>query len=158
MAPGAHDHFGASVAIAQLGQGNVEDLAIGIPGATVAGQSGAGAVVVLYSRLLGTAGGLGNRDQRWTQASAGIAGSPIAGDHFGATLSARNLNGRGPTDLIIGVPNENVGGQEDAGWIHVLYGTNNGGLGSTNAQAWSQDSTGITDSAEIRDHFGGALP
>ncbi len=82
------------------------------------------------------------------------------GDRFGSSLSAWNFDGTNGADLAIGVPGEEVGGTQDAGAVVVLYGEGSDGLfdGSpVNAQFWTQNSTGIADSAEAGDQFGTAL-
>jgi FG-GAP repeat len=103
------------------------DLAIGIPGATVGGTAGAGAVEVLYGSAAGlrTAG-----SQRWTLASSNVPGSPHKGDQFGAALATGDFNRDGYDDLAVGIPNyDYVSGNTtyaNAGEMLVLFGGTNG--------------------------------
>ena len=61
-----------------------------------------------------------------------IAGTPEAGDHFGATLTSGDFgNPVSPgDDLAIGVPGENLavsnGSATNAGMVHVVFGSNSG--------------------------------
>src|SRR4051812_44605476 len=103
------------------------DLAIGIPDATVAGSSGAGAVEVLY----GTSNGLrAAGSQRWSLATANVPGTPHRNDHFGAALASGDFNRDGYGDLAVGIPNYDYvsGGTTyaNAGELLVLFGGANG--------------------------------
>jgi hypothetical protein len=64
-----------------------------------------------------------------------------------------DFNGDGYADLAIGIQNEDVGRQDNAGAVDVVYGSS-GGLTATGTQLWTQDVEGIEDEAEARDHFG----
>ena len=76
------------------------------------------------------------------------------GDTFGYSLAAGQIDGSGPTDLVIGVPNEDVGpassAVSNAGAVHVVYGP----LGVAGNEVWTQDSAGVLDAAEAGDLFG----
>ncbi len=72
-----------ALAAGNFGRGGRADLAVASRSETVSGKSLAGAVRALY----GTVGGLtGNRAQRWTAASKGVAGDPGTSFHFGYSL------------------------------------------------------------------------
>jgi len=144
------DRFGQSLAVGNFNGDAFADLAIGAPGE----NGGRGAVHVLY----GSASGLiATGSQYWTQASNGIADNPEAGDHFGATLAAGNLDSStAATELVIGVPGEDSTTLPDVGILQILRGTPSG-LTGTGSQAWSQNSAGIADSAEAGDRFGSSL-
>jgi hypothetical protein len=64
-----------------------------------------------------------------------------------------DVNGDRIADLVVGVPNDDVGSGSDAGLINVMYGTTSGPSTSTD-QLWHQDSSGIEGSAEDNDRFG----
>jgi FG-GAP repeat len=128
------------------------DLAIGVPFEDVGGVDGAGAVQVLY----GSSTGLTSTDQFWTQDSPGVPGSGESGDNFGTFVATGNFNGDGFTDLAIGVPFEDEGPVSNAGAVNVLYGSSLG-LTATGAQFWTQDTSGVLDTAEPGDDFGASL-
>ena len=117
------DLFGRAVAAGDFNNDGFDDLAIGVTGedlgGVILGDSGAGAVNVIY----GFRGGLfapGN--QIWHQDSDGIAGQAEAGDNFGQALAAGDFNDDDLEDLAIGVPFEDLEEIRDAGAVNVLYG------------------------------------
>ena len=147
------DHFGAALAVSEMGNGAWGDLAIGVPDENVLTVPDAGVVHVLY----GAAGGVASAgNQMWSQDSAGVADTAEPNDHFGAALAATDLGSGVYGDLAIGVPDEDVGSVVDAGAVQVLYSAV-GGVASAGNQVWSQSAVGIADAAETGDHFGAAL-
>lgn len=84
-----------------------------------------------------------------------IKGSPEENDHFGETLAAGDFDGKGGTDLAIGVLGENIAGATNAGAVNVIYGDD--GLESPGNQFWSQGESGIKGTLESNDGFGVAL-
>jgi hypothetical protein len=80
-----------------------------------------------------------------TGSSSGIARGDFNNDDIG--------------DLAVGIPFEDTGNAQDAGAVHIIYGST-GGLSATAGpgdQFLHQDSTGIQDTAEAGDRFGAAL-
>jgi hypothetical protein len=67
-----------------------------------------------------------------------------------------DFNGDGFADLAVGVPNEDVGSIVDAGGVNVLYGSASD-LSATGNQFWTQNSSGVRDTAEAKDFFGSSL-
>jgi FG-GAP repeat len=67
-----------------------------------------------------------------------------------------DFDGDGYDDLAIGVPYEDVGSNDAAGAVNVIYGSADR-LIATGDQIWDQDSPGIDDSAEPYDYFGATL-
>jgi hypothetical protein len=103
------------MAAANFGRSSFTDLAISSGSVEVGG-----AVHVLY----GSAAGLtGAGSQIWSQASAGIKGTPEKENTFGRALAAANFNGSGPADLAVGNPQEAVGGVTAAGSVHIFLGS-----------------------------------
>jgi disulfide bond formation protein DsbB len=140
------DQFGFAVATGDFNGDNRADLAIGVRGE----NDFAGVAQVLYGSPSGlTAAG----SQLWSQDSPGIAdvAEPL-GDEFGYRLAAGDFNGDSRADLAVSAAGEN----DFAGVVHVLYGSASG-LTAAGSQLWSQDSPGITGTAEVGDSFGFAV-
>ncbi|MFE2942885.1 trypsin-like serine protease [Streptomyces sp. NPDC059255] len=104
----------------------VEDIAIADPRATVGGDAQAGLVRVVYG------GGKGiaeiTQDLDW------VPGGSEAGDWFGESLATVDYNEDGCTDLVVGTPAEDLGGEAEAGFVQILYGAP-GGLGTGTLKA-----------------------
>jgi hypothetical protein len=64
--------------------------------------------------------------QLFRQGAGEIGGAPEPGDHFGAALAAFDVNDDGFDDLVIGVPDEDLGSVVDAGLVLVLHGSPSG--------------------------------
>lgn len=97
------DNFGAALASGDFNRDGFDDLAIGVPGE----NSNRGIVQVLYGTPTGI-GAAGN--QIYAQAWQGMQGEDRSGDAFGVVLAAGDFGGDFASDLIIGVPNEDGGG------------------------------------------------
>jgi hypothetical protein len=153
VAAEANDWYGAAVAMGDFNNDGYDDLAIGIPGATINGLVGAGAVQIFY----GSPHGLTNSGvQNLSRASAGIPGTPELNANFGASLAVGDFDGDGYADLAIGIPRATVDGVAYAGAVQILYGRN-GGLGVIGNELISQNSNGAISAAEFNDQFGFAL-
>jgi hypothetical protein len=147
------DWYGAAVAMGDFNNDGYDDLAIGIPGATINGQAGAGAVQIFY----GSPQGLTNSGvQNFSRASTGIPGTPELNANFGASLAVGDFDGDGYADLAIGIPQANVDGVSYAGAVQILYGRSSG-LGVVGNELITQNSSGATATAEFNDQFGFAL-
>ena len=104
----------------------------------------------------GTANGLdGSRDALISQNSFADE-TREAGDRFGDSLAAGDLNGDGYADLAIGVPREDLGAALDAGCVNVVYGSATG-LDLATGETWSQDTGGIAEIPTTGDRFGQQL-
>lgn len=106
------------------GDGHV-DLAASAPDATVDGMAGAGAVTIAY----GSADGAGaTQAERVTisQNSKGVGGQAETGDHFGFSVAIADFNNDGFADLATGTPGEDVGDDQDAGIVQILWGSPTG--------------------------------
>jgi len=147
------DMFGQSIACGDFDSDGFGDLAVSAPGETNGSKPDAGMVVVVP----GSADGLDPASSRhFTQGSVGAPGGNGVGDRFGWSLTACDFNGDGHGDLAIGAPGESVGGDHDAGSIHVLYGAG-AGLRASGAAHLTQDTPRIAGAAESSDAFGYAL-
>ncbi len=147
------DGFGQSLVAFNFGKTSHADLAIGVPNDSVGPAQSEGAVNVIYGSATGLAAA---GDQIWHQNVDGIADSAEQGDVFGMTLAAANLGKTNHGDLAVGAPGEDLSGGENAGMVHVNYGTENG-LTATGDQRFTRDTAGVADSAEVPDTFGNYL-
>ncbi|WP_338781796.1 hypothetical protein [Streptomyces sp. DG1A-41] len=98
------------------------DLAIGAPGATVAGQARAGAVSVVYGSSTGPKS---STRTLLTQNTAGMPGAAEADDAFGSALASADLNTDGYADLLIGTPGED-GTDTNDGTVTIVWGSATG--------------------------------
>lgn len=149
----ANDRFGDSLAAGDFDNDGFTDLAVGVPGQSVGGFTGAGAVHIFY----GSATGIKPpRNRLFHQNSSGILETAEASDNFADALAVGDFNGDGYADLAIGVEDEDVGTVNEAGLVHIIYGSANG-LNASNNQVWHQNSLTILDEVEHFDHLGDSL-
>ena len=161
----ANDQFGASLSWGDFNGDTEGDLAVGVPFEDVGTKADAGAVQVIYGSSSGlTATG----NQFWTQDSVlgGVEVRDVAesGDNFGSTITAGDFNGDTRSDLVVGVPNEDLefrtSSVVNAGGVNILFGTSSG-LTSTFNQFWTQNTVdnnvAVLDTAENFDQFGSSL-
>ncbi|WP_199038609.1 FG-GAP repeat domain-containing protein [Glycomyces salinus] len=149
---------GASVpAAAQSCEGGAEsdfdgdgqaDLMIADPDATVGSAARSGMVHIAYGD---------GATQTITQADV-PDNDAAAGDRFGYAVDSTDWNGDGCADLFIGVPFEDWSHNTlaDAGLVIFIPGSP-GGLDTTAAKNWSQNSFGTGSGAEPGDRFGWSL-
>jgi hypothetical protein len=146
----AGDFFGDAVLVAEVTGDTVDDVVIGVPRESLSGVR-SGAVHVLPGS---SAGPTVTGSSTWTQATAGVADSPEEYDGFGRSLAAGDFGGSSHQELAIGAPGESVvTGQTVNGAVHVLMGSS-AGLTATGSQFWSQNSSGVLETAETNDAFG----
>ncbi|MGH3381159.1 MAG: hypothetical protein ACRDP6_41145 [Actinoallomurus sp.] len=122
----------------------VTPLYVGIPGATVNGRKGAGAVASLT--FTGGATPTVGKGVLITQDSAGVPGTAEAGDALGSALAAT------PVGVLAGTPGEDIGSATNAGSI-VYWHTDP----AATTVGVNQDTVGIPGSVESGDRFGSAL-
>jgi len=79
---------------------------------------------------------------------------PVSQPHA-TTVRAKpyDVNGNGKADAIVGAPGEDLGYDQNAGMLHVLYGTSNG-ITASGDRVLHQDTYGVPGSAEDGDLFG----
>lgn len=92
----------------------------------------------------------------WTRDTPGVLGTATCGDYFGTDVAVGNFNGDSYADLAVSAPGAGDSGTANSGAVHVLYGSPSG-LTATGDQRFHQDSTGVSDTAETGDAFGGSL-
>lgn len=79
------------------------------------------------------------------------------GDEFGAALAARDVDGDGAADLVIGMPGRNTpDGPTDTGAVVLLPGGADG-VDRERAVVIEQDTPGVPDESELVDRFGSAV-
>jgi hypothetical protein len=133
----------------------VDDLVVGVPyEADISGVLQPGAIEVIRGSTSGltTAG-----DAFIHQNTAGVTGSNEANEYFGNAIGAGDVDGDGTDDLIVGAPAELARGVHCGSVFRLELATTRSSLSVTSSQAYSQDSTGISDSAELGDIFGQAI-
>ena len=134
----ADDRFGAVLAATANG------VAVGVPHRAVGAKTGAGQVAVLRQP-----GGVLAKTV-FTKASAGVAGTAAAGDHFGAAVAAGPMG----TDLVVGAPDDDIGSAKDAGSVQAFFLD---GEVFKPKKAFTQNTAGIPGKAEAGDRFGAAV-
>jgi subtilisin family serine protease len=149
----AGDRFGEATTTGDLNNDGYDDLVVGAPYEDVGSIKDAGMIHV----LLGSPSGLRSTGSTiWTSDSPSVPGNAEPADRFGATLAAGRFDASPGSDLAIGSPGEAVGSAAKAGAVHVVRGAS-GGLTSSGAVQWTQDSAGIDFLAEAGDAFGASL-
>ena len=150
------DYFGRVLASGDFDGDGYDDLACGTPSDDLVDIVNAGAVDILF----GGSGGLHTRvsNDHWHQERTGIPGVAEAYDGFGSALAVGDFDDDGYDDLAIGAEYEDLGNPvvEDAGIVHVLYGSSTGPTGIGSA-VFSQGVGSTSNSAEEGDQFGRSM-
>lgn len=149
----ANDAFGTSLAAGDYDRDGFTDLAIGVPGETNGPTPQGGLVTVLLGSPLGltSAGSL-----EFNQHTAGMPGVDEPFNRFGETLAAGDFDGDDFPDLVIGIPNEDIGPNFAAGALVVIHGAPIG-LTTIDALVLWPNSPGLLGSAAQGDRFASAF-
>jgi hypothetical protein len=118
------DWAGHAMAAADFNADGVDDLALGVFSEGVDGKPNAGAVNVIYGTK--NVGLTGRGDRFVSQALDSIPGDADKNDWFGATLTVGDFNGDSSDDLVVGAPDDTVGGAEDSGSATYIPGSTSG--------------------------------
>lgn len=150
----AGDRFGSSLAAGVFDGDGYCDLAVGVPSEERGiDYTNFGAVHVLYGSDAGFAPP--SDDWLWSRHDVDVAGEIQDYAYFGRVLAAGDFDGDGLDDLAIGTPYDDVGDEEDAGSVHVMYGGSEG-LSDSGDRVWYQGGY-VSCAAEENDRFGWAL-
>ncbi|MDT0343139.1 FG-GAP and VCBS repeat-containing protein [Streptomyces litchfieldiae] len=90
---------------------------------------------------------------RLTQGTAHVAGTPEAGDGFGYSVSAGDVNGDGYQDLAVSAYCEDIGPYEDVGFVHLFRGGSNG-LTGARSTSFERSTPGVPGTTQSYDGFG----
>ena len=130
------------------------DTVVADPYATVAGQAQAGRIIILYGYddpRIAEGGG-----RSYVQQGSGAVGdTPESGDRFGTAMTVADVNCDDYTDVVVGVPYEDIGGQADSGYVQIVWGGSSGlGLGIPSRQL---NQTTFGNAVVAGDQFGYAV-
>jgi hypothetical protein len=150
----ALDYFGQALAAGDFDGDGAADLAVGVPGQAINGLPACGAVQILYGTSPQGLAVTGT--QLWHQDSLSVADYAEEADLFGSALAVGDFDGDGHDDLAVGVFGEDIGAEDSAGAVNVLYGSA-AGLSAYGNQIWYEGHNGLDGVAEADDWFGAAL-
>lgn len=141
--PDPDSHDGSALAVGDFNGDGVDDLVTGRPGS----GSGMGSVSLYISHPNGPGTG--------TRIYPDQLGQPNeSGSRFGAALATGDFDGNGFDDLAIGSPGKIIEGDDNAGYVVVLY-ANEGNFDFANPQIFSQGN--LAGAVEAGDQFGFSL-
>lgn len=143
---------GPTVATGDFDGDGFDDLAAGVPGKDSGRALDAGAVVVVYGSADGV---VTSRSQQLVPGASDLAGTAESDDLFGAAVASGDFDADGYDDLVVGVPGEDAGADEDAGAVIVVAGSADGLVASISRQRLS--GAGLPGSPAAGDQLGAAL-
>ena len=135
------------------------DLAVGVIGENIGTIVDAGAVNVMFGgpKGIATAPPYAPYDQFLTQNTENLQDTCENNDEFGFCLAFGDFDHNGVSDLVVGIPHEDVGAQYDAGAVQVVYGDPFGPNGFGKGPIFTQDTLNVEGVSASGDHFGYAL-
>jgi len=138
-----------NLAVTDTNRDGYGEVIAGAAGAEVGWHRAPGAVVSLAGRSTGlSATGV----KVLSQDSSGVAGATEDEDYFGDSIGVGDVTGDGYSDVLVGVPGEDIGTTANAGSLVLLRGSASG-LTGTGSQSLDQSSSLVPGSAETNDYF-----
>ncbi|MFJ8081741.1 FG-GAP-like repeat-containing protein [Streptomyces sp. NPDC096205] len=131
----AGDRFGGGLTVADLNRDGAAEIVVGAPYEAIGTVERAGTVTVIPGRR---SGALGTGGYSFHQDTAGVPSASEAGDFFGTTVAAGDLNRDGRPELTIGAAGENNGN----GAVFVLPGGSTRPTG-TGSRVFTLESLGM---------------
>ena len=149
--------FGESSATGDFNGDGYDDLVIGIPYEDINGETDAGAIQIFY----GSESGFPNITTLHQDAPK-IGGVVHAGDLFGASIAAGDINADGYDDIVVGAPQDYYWPNESycekyscgqVGSVNVIFGSS-AGLTGSNDRYFRQNSHRVGGRSWVGDEFG----
>ncbi|GJM11518.1 MAG: hypothetical protein DHS20C11_37940 [Lysobacteraceae bacterium] len=143
----ASDQFGHTQAFGDFNGDGFLDAAIGSPEESLGAAVQTGMLHIVY----GSSDGLVTTNSRLFHQGQldGIGDVAEIGDRFASALAVGNFDGDEYDDLVIGIPNEDLGAVADAGQVTIIYG-DAPGLISANAITITQaDVGGVSEAGDL---------
>jgi hypothetical protein len=132
----------------------IDDLAVGVIWESMGTAAACGGVEIIRGS---TTGLTSSRDAFITQDTAGVPSANQSEELFGWALGAGDVDGDGKDDLIVGGPGAMVSGVDGGAIWRLVLSPSGTTLAVTSARQFTQDTTGISDTAESGDEFGYAI-
>ncbi len=148
----AGDMLGAATATGDFDCDGRDDIAVGIPGESIAGVDNAGAVAVAYGTKTGEVA-----RSRILYQGKWLADSFEANDRAGASLAVGDFDNDSCDDLAIGAPGEDIGDATNAGAVTVIYGQAGGFNASASKSTLLAQGSGFDGTPESGDLLGASL-
>ena len=155
ITPEADDRFGWSLAAGDVnGDGQLE-LVAGMPYEDIGNVQDAGAIAIHVWGANGFFGIHFDLDDTW--GGVPVPGDAGAFDLFGFSLGFGDFDHNGLDDLVIGAPNDDVGGVQAAGSVLVMASQPGTGIPGPFYERWTQQTANVLGSPSLGDRFGSSF-
>lgn len=151
----ADDRFGWSLAAGDVDGDGLLELVVGMPYEDIGNIQDAGAISINLWRPSGFFGIHFDLDDIWY-------GVPVPGDAnpfdlFGYSLSFGDFDHNGTDDLVVGAPNDDVGGVQAAGSALVFSSLLGDAIPGPFYERWTQQTANVLGSPSLGDRFGSSF-